>query len=327
MKRAEILTAIMGLAIAIAGALFLINGTGQEGGSTIGDVISFIVMIVGGATVVLFSKKGIKYGVILALMTLSISTLISNLYYILNVNDDIGIIFADLYVIISIVIIYYALSLIFHTTSGSAKAIICLGILAFTELFPTLYKLYNVDGFIPLADINIDKLAYGIVHLIVIFILTRKEMLLEGPKKRLDRNSMALYDGRCAPADCYIDVNDLDKVLGESEEDWVHYSSGPIESEKEINLHGTNLGLRLQKWKGDDRRHVAVCMYNAGSYTVPLTFPIESIVPDSEDRSVIRKLRFYGKDGMFIDILVKNYCDEPKGYLETFKMNFMKNKD
>ena len=68
-------------------------------------------------------------------------------------------------------------------------------------------------------------------------------------------------------------------------------------------------------------------MYNAGSYTVPLAFPIESIVPDSEDRSVIRKIRIYGKDGMFIDILVKNYKDEPKGYLETFKMNFMKNKD
>ena len=274
MKRSEMLTILMGLIIAGAGLFFLVGGIARDMSYNTGEAISYLIMLFGGAVIVLLLRKDIRYSTIAAVLIIGISSLASNLYYIFFSDDQIAILFADIYIIISVVLIYYGVALLFHTSAGSVKALVCLGILAVTEFAPTLFKLYSGDDFIPLVNTNMDKLAYGIVHLTIVIILSRKEMLLEGPKKRLDKNSKALYNGYCTPSGCYIDIHDLGSLLDDFGEGWIRYENGPIECERAIPLHDTDLGLRLQKLKGDDRKHIAVCMYGADSYTIPLAFPI-----------------------------------------------------
>lgn len=324
MKRSEMLTILLGLVIAGAGLYFMFRGVSGDKGYNTGEAVSHLIMLFGGTFIALLLRKDIRYSTIAAVLIIGISSMASNIYYIFFSDDQIAILFADIYIIFSVVMIYYGVALLFHTSASSVKALVCLGILAATEFVPTLFKLYSGNDFMPFINTNMDKLAYGIVHLTVVIILSRKEMLLEGPKKRLDRNSKALYNGRCTPSGCFIDVHDIDSLLDDFGEGWITYDNGPIECERTISLYETDLGLRLQKWKGDDRKHIAVCVYGADSYTIPLAFPIEHIVMDNEDRSKVGKIRFYGDEGVFMDILVKDYDEQPKGYIETIRMKYLK---
>ena len=321
MKRTEILTALMGLIIALTGTYFLVTRYFMEGEWEYTDLASYIILIVGGAIVTLFCRKDIRKGIIAALLTIGISTIVDYSYYFLFSDDIVFVAFSNVYLIVSVVLIYYAISLMFHTSAGSIKGIVCLGILALFEFFPTLYLIYMGGEPLTLVEENLDMIAYGVMHITVVLILSRKDMLLETLSKRIDRNSKCVYGNACTPADAYIDRPDLSILLDGTDTGWEYFDSGPIECERPIRLYRTDMELRLQRWKNDDRMHISVCTAGSDSYKVILSMPVQSMVLDTDDRSTAERVRFYGYDGVLMDILVRNYEDEKKGYIETMRFN------
>jgi len=325
MKRNEILTVLMGIIISITGIYFLIRDINGDVQPVPGEVLSDVMLIVGGACVALFFRKDLRNGTALSMFTLGASMVAGNIYYALEASEDTQTIFSDVYLILSAVMIYYSISLVFHSTAGSTKGLVCIGVLALIEFGPMCYRIYLGADVIPTIGDNIDNLVSGIMHLTVVFILTRKGMLLETPTKRLNRNSKLLSDNMCSPSQAFIDVHDIDTILDDSQ-GWTQFDKGPIISQKTIRLYNTDVGLDLQRWKGDDRTYLSVRVLDVDSYEVPLSFPIESIVLDDEDRSNATRMRFYGNDGVFVDIVIKDFEKEKKGYIDTVKQRYGKNR-
>ena len=325
--RREILTLILGLVMIFSGAYFLIVCVTAPEFQINGEFASALVLILAGISIVVYLRKDLKHGIIASLMALGISMILQHIHLLFDPVESLELLISDAYLIISTVLIYYAISLIFHTSAGSTKALVCLGLLAVTEFLPTIYRLYMGDGLLELISKNRDSLIHGILHITILIILSRKEMLLEGATKRLERNSRYLYDEMCTPPDSYIDVRDVNTLIAEPNTGWTEVDDdSPILLEKRVMLHGSDMEILLQR-KADDRRvHISVCPKDRGSYSIPLTFPIESMVMDSNDPYSAEKIRIYGTDGIFMDILIRDYDKERKTYIETIRYRHWKHR-
>lgn len=313
------LTTIMGLVMVFNGLYFTAMCIATTDFELTGDLASALTVLLAGLCIVLFLRNDLKNGVVASLMALGISMVCRYAYLLVKPSENIELITGDAHLIISVILIYYAASLIFHTSAGSTKALVCLGLLAATELVPTVYYVYMGNDFMDVVSDHRNQLIYCAMHIVILIILSRKEMLLESPTTRLERNSVYLYDEMCTPPNSYIDVNDVDNLRLYPEDCWTSPSYGPVLQERRVTLHGTDMEILLQRRSDDERVHISLSPKEDGSYTIPLSFPIEKIVLDGEDPHTSRMVRVYGTDGLFIDILINDYDKERKAYIETIR--------
>ena len=323
MNKQEILTILAGAVITASGIYFVCTGTSFMGRNGSEDLFSSIILIVGGIISALF-RKDVKNASASILFTIGVSTAIGSIHLVENTSNTVDLILGDVYLILSMVITYYGLTMAFNTTSGNSKGVVCVGILAAMEIFPTLYRWYMGDDVMMLVETDVDKLAYGVFHMAVVLIFSRKEMRLDSIDKRLLNNSTYLFNDKGTDPDCYIDRPDMIAMLNDPEEGWVRCDVGPISEERTVPLQNTELCLRLQRWAGDERIHLAVAEKDSDAYTVPLSFAVESVVLDTGDCETAGKIRFYGNAGVFVEITVRNKADEKKGYVDTLKYRFGK---
>lgn len=321
MNRTEALTTFMGLVIAFTGVYFLYLTFTPEYETYPGEITSDILLIAGGALLVAVLRKDLRRSTIGAMMTIALSTIVGSLYYVFNTNDVLNIALSNVFLIVSVVLIYYSISLIFNTTAGSTKGLICLGILAAVQLAPIFYRIYMGDDILEQIKENLDRIVRGVAYVTVIFILTRKDMTLENLPRRMNRNSRYLYDDMCTPSDAFIDIKDYAKLADIPEEGWKSCKFGPIDSEMTIPLYNTDMAIRLQRMRVGGDVHLAICSGDAESYRVALTMPIRSVKVDEPDESRKGKVRVYGDDGVFVDILIRDLGDQPKGYIGTYRYN------
>ena len=326
MKSSEILSLLMGLTISLAGLYMLVRSI-TTGVDTYWQVtISYIILMVGGIITALRFRKGVRDATVVAMLTMGLSTFIDR-YQVLGTSYEmLDIVLAALYIVASVIMVYYAVSLVFNVSSGSFKGIICLAVLVVLEFGPTIYFTYMGTDFPHLIYDNKDDLVNGTMHLVVLVILTRKEMLLETLSRRLTRNSRYLFNSMSTPKGAYVDIKEKDRIMNGPCEGWIGYENGPVETELPLKVYGAEYGIRLQRWRGDDRIHFVVCIEDASSYSIPLSFPIGSIhldereIPVDDDKTIIEsRLQFYGNEGMFTEVLLKDPDDEKKGYIDTVK--------
>ena len=321
MKRSEIFMSLIGLIMILTGAYFIVRNSVTEGTVTVpGKMLSDIILMIGGACIIPFFRKNIKYGTAFSLLVIGAATIIGRIWYLTDSMDGVEIGLAIIYIIASIVMVYYSLSLFFDASAGSLKGIICLGVLVILELAPTFYYIYMGRDPIEVMTKYMDDLVCGAMHMSVLIILTRKDILLENFTKRLMKNSKGLYNIMITPPGTYLDVRDVKAIQGDAEQGWTEYDEGPIERELSLDLRGAEFGIRLQRWRGEDETILAVCLNDVASYTVALSFPIESTVVDLDADTGKGNIRFYGREGMFVDIEVRDSDEEKKGYIETVKV-------
>ena len=321
MNRTEALTSLMGIIIVITGAYFLYVALQPEYERYPGELTANIILIAGGALLALFLRKDLRRSTVLAMITIALSTIAGSVYYIFYTDESMQIILSNVFVILSVVLIYYSISLIFNTTAGNTKGLICLGVLALVQLAPIVYKLYMGADPIELVKDNVDRVVRGSSFLIVIFILTRKDMALENLPRRMDRNSTYLYSEEATSPNAFIDKRDFEKLIDIPKDGWKICKFGPVDSEYIIPLYNTSSSLRLQKWKAGGDIQMAVCSGDGESYTVSMTIPMRSVVLDDPDRNKASKIRVYGDDGVFVDLLIRDLEDLPKGYIENYRYN------
>lgn len=327
MNYREFLTFVLGLVMILCGSHFLFVCTVTTELAMDWKFASALVIILAGLVIILLLRKDLRRSTITSLMAMGISIILCYMELLYAPRGHTDILQGDISIVIGAVLIYYSVSLIFHTSAGSIKALICLGLLVASEMLPIIYFLYMGNDFSEVITENRDPLVYGIMHLTILYILSRKEMLLEGVNKRLERNSKYLYEAMATPADSYLDVSDVSELYTYPGIGWVAVDGGgPVVEEKSVTLHRSDMKILLQKIRGDERVHFSLCPDEGGSFSVPISFPIESIVLDGEDLYSSKSVRIYGNDGLFMNILIMDYDKEKKTYIETIRYKWNKRK-
>lgn len=320
MKKTELWITVLAVIMIITGAYFVIRCF-QDGVYTWGEIAGFSIQALGGVVLLIWFRQKLVKGVAVALMMIGLSCLLVYVHYLYTDVETGSFVFAILYVVAGAVMIYYGASLFIGIKSGSMKCIVCLLALIVVELIFPLLQLHRGMPFFDVLDYYSDVFVYMILHIILIVILTRKEMKIPSFQKRLTKNSDVIFDQWATDSETFIMREDLPKLLSKEDgPEWVHIEGGPIERELVVQLQGNKPGVELvlQKWSGDERVHLCVRTKGLGTYRVVLTMPIEQTVMDG-DASTAPKVRFYGTDGMFADIVVKNPEDIDQGYFGTIK--------
>lgn len=325
MKKAETWITILAAIMLITGVYFIIRCLQDT--IVLLEVVGFAVQALGGVILLKWFRSKLVKGVAVALMVVGVSNILEYFQYLYTDVETGSFIFAILYVVAGAVMIYYGMSLFIGIKSGSMKCIVCIAALIVIEIIFPLLQLHRGMPFFDVLYEYSDILIYMLLHVMLVIILTRNEMKIPSFQKRIVKNSDVIFDQMVTDPDTYIMRSDLPKLLStEDGPEWVHIEGGPIERELAVPLQGNKPGveLLLQKWNGDERMHLCVRTKGLGTYRIVLTMPIEQTVMNG-DEGTASKVRFYGADGMFADVVIMNPEDINKGYIGILK-DFSKKK-
>jgi|GEM_PF-3865992 len=327
MKRSEILSIVMGIIIALCGGYFLTKEFLHISSLDIVETASYALLVIGGITIATALRRNIRKAIICSMSIIAISAMIDKGYIVFTSTDIIATTLGFFYIALSIILLYYSVSLIFNTGANSIRGMICLGLMFLVEMGPSLYRIYMGEGLIQEITTHLDDNIMGAMHLMVVIILTRKDMLLETTVRRLIRSSKYLYNEMCTPADAYIDFREAHIFLDGGGDGWIHHDSGPLESERVIRLYRSDTSIMLQRWRGDNRLYFSSRLDKADSYMPQLSFAIEKAIEEKDEDGTTTFVRLFGTDGIFVDLLVKDPDDEKKGYIETMRFKGRKKKE
>lgn len=325
MKKTETWITILAAIMLITGVYFVIRCLQDT--IVLLEVVGFAVQALGGVILLKWFRSKLVKGVAVALMVVGVSNILVYFQYLYTDVETGSFIFAILYVVAGAVMIYYGMSLFIGIKSGSMKCIVCIAALILIEIIFPLLQLHRGMPFFDVLYEYSDILIYMLLHVMLVIILTRNEMKIPSFQKRIVKNSDVIFDQMVTDPDTYIMRSDLPKLLStEDGPEWVHIEGGPIERELAVPLQGNKPGveLLLQKWNGDERMHLCVRTKGLGTYRIVLTMPIEQTVMNG-DEGTASKVRFYGADGMFADVVIMNPEDINKGYIGILK-DFSKKK-
>lgn len=325
MKKAETWITILAAIMLITGVYFIIRCLQDT--IVLLEVVGFAVQALGGVILLKWFRSKLVKGVAVALMVVGVSNILVYFQYLYTDVETGSFIFAILYVVAGAVMIYYGMSLFIGIKSGSMKCIVCIAALILIEIIFPLLQLHRGMPFFDVLYEYSDILIYMLLHVMLVIILTRNEMKIPSFQKRIVKDSDVIFDQMVTDPDTYIMRSDLPKLLStEDGPEWVHIEGGPIERELAVPLQGNKPGveLLLQKWNGDERMHLCVRTKGLGTYRIVLTMPIEQTVMNG-DEGTASKVRFYGADGMFADVVIMNPEDINKGYIGILK-DFSKKK-
>lgn len=325
MKKAETWITILAAIMLITGVYFIIRCLQDT--IVLLEVVGFAVQALGGVILLKWFRSKLLKGVAVALMVVGVSNILVYFQYLYTDVETGSFIFAILYVVAGAVMIYYGMSLFIGIKSGSMKCIVCIAALILIEIIFPLLQLHRGMPFFDVLYEYSDILIYMLLHVMLVIILTRNEMKIPSFQKRIVKDSDVIFDQMVTDPDTYIMRSDLPKLLStEDGPEWVHIEGGPIERELAVPLQGNKPGveLLLQKWNGDERMHLCVRTKGLGTYRIVLTMPIEQTVMNG-DEGTASKVRFYGADGMFADVVIMNPEDINKGYIGILK-DFSKKK-
>lgn len=325
MKKTETWITILAAIMLITGVYFVIRCLQDT--IVLLEVVGFAVQALGGVILLKWFRSKLVKGVAVALMVVGVSNILVYFQYLYTDVETGSFIFAILYVVAGAVMIYYGMSLFIGIKSGSMKCIVCIAALILIEIIFPLLQLHRGMPFFDVLYEYSDILIYMLLHVMLVIILTRNEMKIPSFQKRIVKDSDVIFDQMVTDPDTYIMRSDLPKLLStEDGPEWVHIEGGPIERELAVPLQGNKPGveLLLQKWNGDERMHLCVRTKGLGTYRIVLTMPIEQTVMNG-DEGTASKVRFYGADGMFADVVIMNPEDINKGYIGILK-DFSKKK-
>ena len=325
MKKTETWITILAAIMLITGVYFVIRCLQDT--IVLLEVVGFAVQALGGVILLKWFRSKLVKGVAVALMVVGASNILVYFQYLYTDVETGSFIFAILYVVAGVVMIYYGMSLFIGIKSGSMKCIVCIAALILIEIIFPLLQLHRGMPFFDVLYEYSDILIYMLLHVMLVIILTRNEMKIPSFQKRIVKNSDVIFDQMVTDPDTYIMRSDLPKLLStEDGPEWVHIEGGPIERELAVPLQGNKPGveLLLQKWNGDERMYLCVRTKGLGTYRIVLTMPIEQTVMNG-DEGTASKVRFYGADGMFADVVIMNPEDINKGYIGILK-DFSKKK-
>lgn len=329
MKPGAMYIITLGAVMVVCGLYFCFAAAIDNEGTTVTEWLSSIVLIIGGILTALAYNKGFKIGTAYSLMALAAFVFLLRLPG-LDSNDIFQYAMSIIFVVDSLVILYFSFSILVVSTPSSMKAIILVGLMAIVDFLPFLFSVQQGTFIVDVIVKYSDNVVRVILFVITIFILTRKEVLLDSLLKRLRKNSEVLSSAFTSDPGIYINRYGVRTLMSEDDIGWIHLQNGPIEMERVIPLFSKVqvIELLLQRWKEDPRIHLTVRNRRSYSFMIIESFVVEKIVLNGEDIKSSDKMRVYGSNGMFMDFLIKDPEELEKTYIETirWKLQLWKNK-
>ena len=318
------LIAILGITIAITGLYDMIQHGEYTRYEWMGMCFTNMLLFIGGLTIALFFRDNIRLSVSTTMVIIGIWGITNNIWFLdLSHTYLVQWIVSILSVISCILLIYFGVSLWLETSNGTMKGIIAIGILLFMILIPIIYEMHKGTPIPVVFSNNLHQIPMTIMFIVVIFILTNKEMMLPSVTSRITQNTIAITRSLSNEAEWYISHKELAILKNNDMKHWRHLdNAGPVEYERKMVLFGMKGSeLLLQRWKGDDRVHLNVRPLFSDSSLVNISIIVNCIIEEKDEKGETFKIRIYGNDGKFMDFMVKDPNDEHVGYIGSRRRN------
>lgn len=318
MQKSELYISTIGVLL-IINQLFVLGFAIAGNPINVGGILSIIVGILGGLVAIVYFREKKMIGVAFCLFLIGLTIILADIERAFSTDESDNFVASLLYVVTGVVLVYHSASLAVGLKTGSAKSIVCLAVISILELYLFLSVVRRGDD---LTAFDWTNLIMAIEHGAFIVILTRPEMMISPFLKRLRTNSDVLYDAMVSDPEVYVDRKDVGRLTDISDgPEWTHLDNGPIERETTVGLHSrwTATEMLLQKWKDDDRLHLTVRNKGTDSYNIVMSMVVDQTVLSKNDDGKVTKIRFYGQEGVFADVIVVSDDELTKGYIDIIK--------
>ena len=327
MNKTKMLTIAMAVSMIFCGVyfMFLIQVNDDL---PLSEVISNCFFIIGGIVTLVFFSNNVRRAIASSLMGLALANLI---HYVPQLFSDSMLDYgmAFVFVLAAIVLIYYSISIVFSPTASSLKAVILLAVIAAVDLIPIILAIHKGTFFVEIFTSYSDDVVRVIMYATIMVILMTKDMKLETFQKRLRRNAEYLFSAMGTDPLTYINRYGVRAIMSDDDVGWRHLDHGPIEMERVVPLENRIrvTELFLQRWKGDPRLHLTVRNRNSHSYVIAMSMVVEKIVLDADTIAEATRIRLYGQEGVFIEIMIRDPVEKKKGYIETIRWKKQKKRN
>ena len=260
-----------------------------------------------GAYLLFARKKSIVVCITLVLVVQAV-TAGFNYLATLSSTDDIQ--FAK--TVVSLIIVLLDLILLVLYLMGfrrsSRRLILLLGVQAYVMLLELMVAFHFSREIVNTIFMNFQVFYNLLVYLMLIFLLDHRSVS-DLPIKRMTRfNSERLYTSLCCGMTITISEEDYALLSSDDRSSWNQSVDPDVEAETSIPARDRygKYGILVQKRRGHD--NIRLVFHDAVSvgYLDTVTVDVSHIV-EMESVYDCRKIRFYGKEGMFIDLLVGDF--------------------
>ena len=264
--------------------------------------ISPVLTLLFGIAILIPNERTVRTNGSLAGIALGASFMFRNIRFMEYYGADVSFIISFISFLIGICAIVASTALLFGYSHYSDRIWQTMGVMAAIELYP-FYDIYasylNVLDFVPFFFGNILFIACYAVLILVMF---DRSVRIIPVNKRIDRDLGTVKDIIYSGDGTYMVPEDGDSL--------VRFAEGDGEDGLDIVLHDrreTRI-LKIRRLAGSVYPIAMVVPTNGRSFMEGFRFDVVACCP-IEDGG---KIRIYGRDGVFVDILVHGIPEEPR---------------
>lgn len=319
-----VLITVLGVAIATTGMYDMLRHATTIEYEWMGACVTNLLLFFGGLTIVLFCRENIRMTTVTTMLLISVWGIVNSILKLDPSNTTLVMWSVSmLSLVLCVLLLYSATSIWLETSNGTMKGIIAIGILLLLIIIPMIYEIHKGTPIPIVFRDNVDQIPMAVMFIIVIVILTNKEMMLPSITSRITQNTIAITRSLSNEAEWYISPKELAIIKNNDMAHWKHIDDGsPVEYERRMVLFGMiGSELLLQRWKGDERIHLNVRPLFPDSSIANISITINHIAENVDEDGNTTRVRFYGTDGLFMDFVVKDPNVEQVGYIDSRKRN------
>jgi len=264
--------------------------------------ISPVLTLLFGIVLLIPNERSVRTNGSLAGIALGASFMFRNIRFMEYYGADVSFIISFISFIIGICAIVASTALMFGYSHYSDRIWQTVGIMAVIELYP-FYDIYasylDILDFVPFFFGNILFIA---CYAVLILLMFDRSVRIIPVNKRIDRDLGTVKDIIYSGDGTYMVPEDGDSL--------VRFADGDGEDELDIILHDrreTRI-LKIRRLPGSEYPIALVVPTNGRSFMEGFRFDVVACCP-MEDGD---KIRIYGRDGLFVDILVHGIPEEPR---------------
>ena len=253
-------------------------------------------------------KKSIVTCITLVLVVHAITVGLDNVSALYS-TDDIEFAKAIVNIIIAFLDLVLLVLYLIGFRRSSRRLMVLLAIQAYVMFLELIFAIHASREFFNTVLLNFPAAFNMVVYLMLIFLLCNRSVS-DLPIKRTSRyNGERLYTSMCCGSIITISDEDYAMLSSQKRSGW-NYSLDP-DVEVEISIPARDrygkYGIIVQKRHGSDKIRMVFHDATSIGYLNTVTIDVLNIVEMETEYDCCRKVRFYGKEGMFIDLLVGDF--------------------
>lgn len=263
--------------------------------------ISPLLTLASGVFLLIPNDRKIRTNGALAGMALGASFMLRNIRFMDQYGYDVSFIISFVSFLVGIAAIISSVALLFGYSHYSDRVWQTMGIMSAIELYPFyfVYSLYM--PLLPCIPTYFSNIMYIACYATVIVLMFDRDVRIIPVNKRVDQDLGTVKDMLYSGDGTYMVPEDGDSL--------VYFAEGNGD-DLDITLHDrreTRI-LQLRRLPGSEYPTACVVPSNGRSFTDGFRFDVVACCPSKE----LDRVRIYGRNGVFVEILVHEIPEEPR---------------